>query len=131
MLFGHFCHHYHQNYHHNYHCNRHYHNWYFFCYTCKTSFLTAEKEVQVAPNGGRGGEGNLGNARKKTFFFKWGVPLIGLSGHKAKVQLQMLLQRLLYFLCVNSSKTLWWCFWGIVINQASKNRAYEIQMLCA
>ena len=34
------------------------------------SFLTAEKDVQVARNGGRGGGGgNLGNARKKTFFF--------------------------------------------------------------
>ena len=37
------------------------------------SFMTAEKDVQVARNKGRGG-GNLGNARKKTFFFKGGVP---------------------------------------------------------
>ena len=32
-------------------------------------FLTAEKDVQVARNGGRGGRGNSGNAQKKTFFF--------------------------------------------------------------
>ena len=38
------------------------------------SFLTAEKDVQVARNG-RGGRGNSGNARKKTFFFEGGVPL--------------------------------------------------------
>ena len=34
--------------------------------------MTAEKDVQVARNGGGG---NLGNARKKTFFLKGGVPL--------------------------------------------------------
>ena len=34
--------------------------------------MTAEKDVQVARK--KGGVGNLGNARKKTFFFKWGVP---------------------------------------------------------
>ena len=53
MFFGHFCHHYHQNYHHNYHCNRHYHHRHFFCHTRKTSFLTSEKEDQVARIGGR------------------------------------------------------------------------------
>ena len=37
--------------------------------------MTAEKDVQVARKKGRGGRGNLGNARKKTFFFKGGVPL--------------------------------------------------------
>ena len=36
--------------------------------------MTAEKDVQVARNGGRGG-GNSGNTRKKTFFFSGGVPL--------------------------------------------------------
>ena len=39
-------------------------------------FLTTEKDVQVARNGGRGGgRGNSGNARKKTFIFAGGVPL--------------------------------------------------------
>ena len=34
------------------------------------SFMTAEKDVQVARKKGRGGgRGNSGNARKKTFFF--------------------------------------------------------------
>ena len=58
MFFGHVCHHYHQNYHHNYHCNRHYHHRHFFCHTRKTSFLTSEKEDQVARIGGGGGRGN-------------------------------------------------------------------------
>ena len=41
------------------------------------SFLTAEKDVQVARKKGRGGGGgNSGNARKKTFFFTGGVPLV-------------------------------------------------------
>ena len=39
------------------------------------SFLTAEKDVQVARNGGRGGRGYSGNARKKAFFFEGGVTL--------------------------------------------------------
>ena len=71
LFFGNFCHHYHQHYHHNYDCNHHYHHWYFFCHTRKTSFLTSEKEVQVARKRGRG---NSGNARKKTFIFMWGLP---------------------------------------------------------
>ena len=38
--------------------------------------MTAEKDVQVARKKGRGGGGgNLGNARKKTFISKWGLPL--------------------------------------------------------
>ena len=38
--------------------------------------MTAEKDVQVARKKGRGGGGgNLGNARKKTFIFKGGLPL--------------------------------------------------------
>ena len=36
--------------------------------------MTAEKDVQVARKKGRG-RGNLGNARKKTFIFKGGLPL--------------------------------------------------------
>ena len=42
----------------------------------KTSFLTSKKEDQVARIGVRGGGlGDSGNARKKTFFFYWCLPL--------------------------------------------------------
>ena len=37
--------------------------------------MTAEKYVQVARKKGRGGRGNLGNARKKSIFLMGGVPL--------------------------------------------------------
>ena len=41
----------------------------------KTLFLTSKKEDQVARIGVRGGLGDSGNARKKTFFFYWCLPL--------------------------------------------------------
>ena len=81
MFFSHFCHNYHQNYHnyhHNYHCNHHYHHWIFFGHTRKTSFLTSKKRGPSCPNWGDGGGlGDSGNARKKTFFSYWCLPLQG------------------------------------------------------
>ena len=45
--------------------------------TFKSWISTSEKRGPSCPNWGHGGEGlsNSGNARKKTFFFNWGLPL--------------------------------------------------------
>ena len=45
--------------------------------TIYTFIFDGRKRCTSCPKEGEGGggRGNLGNARKKTFFFKWGVPL--------------------------------------------------------
>ena len=52
-----------------------------FCNTHKKVVLDVRKKWYKLPElggerGGRGGRGNSGNARKKTFFFTGGVPLV-------------------------------------------------------
>ena len=61
------------------------------------SFMTAEKDVQVARK--KGGGGNLGNARKKTFFFYMRCSLIGshaILTHLHQVILEAVEKRLLF-----------------------------------
>ena len=81
MFFCHFCHNHHQNYlnyHHNYHCNHHYPHQNLFGHMRKTLFLTSEKRGPSCPNWGDGGLGDSGNARKKTLFSYWCLPLLPL-----------------------------------------------------
>ena len=70
-----FCYHYHQNYHHHYHWTVIIIIGIFSAIRAKRRFWRPKKEVQVARNEG-GGRGDSGNARKKTFFFLWRVPLV-------------------------------------------------------
>ena len=90
--------------------------------------MTAEKDVQVARKKGRGGRGNSGNARKKTFIFIWGLPLpeaplrerkkytrestIGLipcPGHRVlKISNQETIE------CQSKSSTIFWGTWYII-----------------
>ena len=71
VFFCHFCQHYHQNYHHNHHCNRHYHNWYFSVICAKHRFGLLKKRYKLPLMGERGISGTV---RRKTFFFKRGLP---------------------------------------------------------
>ena len=49
--------------------------------TINLEFWRPKKRTKLPKLGSGGGLGNSGNARKKTFFFHWGLPLCGLIEH--------------------------------------------------
>ena len=78
---------YHQKYHynyHNYHCNHYYIQWYFFPVILVV--FTSGKRWPSCLNWREGGRGLAysGNARKKTCFLKWCLPLDHSPIHKAR-----------------------------------------------